>query len=316
MVRASCTRGWGERQSSIDGGSLTAYRIGVRYCEKTAMTRSSPGVRRVAAILNFMASHPGQAFALSDIVRALKLSRATCHALLTGLVEVGYLYRASDKTYVLGPALAAIGRAAAEHSSPLHVAQPEMRQLADRFDVVCGAYFLEGDNLHLRDRATSLSHVAYPVPLGTRMPLRSVQAAAFFANAPAAADAWLERTDVPPTPQGRELMFAGMEFVRKHGFLPLAWRDRPGTGSIAEGMGAHTDDLPVLPLCKLEANRTYQLAAIMAPVQGRHGQVGFCLLMAGFAGSMTATQIANAGESLHSACSRIARFSDPLAVSH
>jgi DNA-binding IclR family transcriptional regulator len=55
------------------------------------MSRSSPGVMRVAAILNFIADHPGQAFAMTDLVRALKLSRATCHALLTGLVEVGYL---------------------------------------------------------------------------------------------------------------------------------------------------------------------------------------------------------------------------------
>ena len=114
---------------------------------------------RVAAILNFIADHPGQAFALTDLVRALKLSRATCHALLTGLVDVGYLYRTTDKTYVLGPALAAIGRTAAEHFSPLQVAQPEMRSLADEFDIVCGAYFLEGDTIHLRERAASLSHV-------------------------------------------------------------------------------------------------------------------------------------------------------------
>ena len=68
------------------------------------MTRSSPGVHRVVAILNFFADHPGQAFTLTDLVRALKLSRATCHALLVGLVECGYLYRASDKSYILGPA--------------------------------------------------------------------------------------------------------------------------------------------------------------------------------------------------------------------
>jgi DNA-binding IclR family transcriptional regulator len=278
------------------------------------MTRSSPGVRRVAAILNFMASHPGQAFALSDLVRALKLSRATCHALLTGLVEVGYLYRATDKTYVLGPALAAIGRAAAENSSPLHVAKPEMRQLADRFDVVCGAYFLEGDTLHLRDRATSMSHVAYPVPLGTKMPLRSAQAPAFFANVPDEAEAWLKRTDVPPSEEGRMALFAGIDFVREHGFLPLVWRSgRAGTGSMSEGMGAKTDELPVMPLTHLEPDEIHPLAALMAPVQGRNGMVGFCLLMAGFSGPLSTAQIFAAGESLHAACTRIARFSDPLA---
>lgn len=276
------------------------------------MTRSSPGVRRVAAILNFMASHPGQAFALSDIVRALKLSRATCHALLTGLVEVGYLYRATDKTYVLGPALAAIGRAAAEHSSPLHVAKPEMRQLADQFDVVCGAYFLEGDVLHLRDRATSLSHVAYPVPLGTRMPLRSTQAAAFFADAPAEAEAWLGRTEPKPTPERRTLFYAGMEFVREHGFLVVVRRPEFGSTSLAEGSGAHTDDLPVMAQVEIESAATYPLAALMAPVRGHRGQVGFCLVMAGFPGQMTGGQIMAAGHSLHAACERIARFVQPL----
>jgi DNA-binding IclR family transcriptional regulator len=261
-----------------------------------------------------MASHPGQAFALSDIVRALKLSRATCHALLTGLVEVGYLYRSTDKTYVLGPALAAIGRAAAEHSSPLQVAQPEMRQLADQFDVVCGAYFLEGDMLHLRDRAASLSHVGYPVPLGTRMPLRSVQAAAFYAFAPEEADAWLARTSVKPSPERRELMLAGMAFVREHGFLALV--RKPGaelTGSFSpEGVGIDTDELPVLPIATIEPGKIYPIAALMSPVLEGGGRVSFCLLMAGFTSAMSGTQIFEAGRSLHAASERISQFSGVL----
>ena len=178
------------------------------------MARSSPGVLRVAAILNFMAEHPGDAFALTDLVRALKLSRATCHALLTGLVEVGYLFRTGDKTYVLGPALAAIGRTAVEHFSPMQVAKPEMRALADHFDVVCAAYFLDGDTLHLRDRAASASHVAYPVPLGTRMKLRSAQVAAFFSWTPGTAETWLENAAPRPAPERIALMFEAMTFAR------------------------------------------------------------------------------------------------------
>lgn len=278
------------------------------------MTRSSPGVRRVAAILNFMASHPGQAFALSDIVRALKLSRATCHALLTGLVEVGYLYRATDKTYVLGPALAAIGRAAAEHSSPLQVAQPEMRQLADAFDVVCGAYFLEGDILHLRDRAASLSHVGYPVPLGTRMPVRSAQATAFFANAPAEAEAWLKRTNAAPSAERRELMEKGMAYVRDHGFLVLVRRPGAELSPVLsdEGIGTDTDDLPVLPLVDIAPSQAYPVAAIMAPVLDTAGRASFCLLMAGFNTALSGAQATEAGERLHAACARIAQFSGSL----
>ncbi|MFT4027231.1 MAG: helix-turn-helix domain-containing protein [Novosphingobium sp.] len=279
------------------------------------MTRSSPGVRRVAAILNFMASHPGQAFALSDIVRALKLSRATCHALLTGLVEVGYLYRATDKTYVLGPSLAAIGRAAAEHSSPLQVAQPEMRQLADMFDVVCGAYFLEGDTLHLRDRASSLSHVGYPVPLGSRRPLRSAQAAAFFAHSPVEAEAWLKRSE-EPSAERREAMLASMEFVRQHGFLVLV--RKPGADMAAalasEGLTPNTDDL-VTPATDPIASQIYPVAGMMAPVPDAAGRASFCLLMAGFNSALSGKQIMEAGERLQAACQRIAQFSGTLGQS-
>jgi DNA-binding IclR family transcriptional regulator len=274
------------------------------------MTRSSPGVKRVAAILNFMASHPGQAFALSDIVRALKLSRATCHALLTGLVEVGYLYRATDKTYVLGPALAAIGRAAVEHSSPLQIAQPEMRALADAFDVVCGAYFLEGDWLHLRDRASSLSHVSWPVPLGTRMPLRSVQAPAYFAHNSVELDAWLARTDAPVSPDRRGLIDEGMQFVRTHGFLAmLRTRATDLAQSSGEQLGLHSDDLPVLPLPKIDRNAVYPVAALMAPVLDGAGRANFCLLLAGFGSALSGSRIMEIGEQLHQACTRIARFS-------
>jgi DNA-binding IclR family transcriptional regulator len=274
------------------------------------MSRSSPGVRRVAAILNFIADHPGQAFALTDLVRALKLSRATCHALLTGLVDVGYLYRTSDKTYVLGPALAAIGRTAAQHFSPLQVAQPEMRSIADEFDVVCGAYFLEGDIMHLRDRAASVSHVGYPVPMGTKMKIRSAQAVAYFAWSPREADAWLERARPRPGLAQTELMFKSMELARDLGFVPLV--RRPGVvleGGMAEQVvTAESDDLPVMPLAALDPVTVYPIGAIMAPVFDAKGKVNFCLVMAGFHGAMSGAQISSAGRRLNAACERISSF--------
>ena len=274
------------------------------------MSRSSPGVRRVAAILNFIADHPGQAFALTDLVRALKLSRATCHALLTGLVDVGYLYRTTDKTYVLGPALAAIGRTAAEHFSPLQVAHPEMRSLADEFDVVCAAYFLEGDVIHLRDRAASLSHVGYPVPLGTRMKLRSPQAAAFFAWSPDSADAWLASVQPKPTPERRELMFAAMAFAREHGFVVLVRRpgfDMAG-GDYDRAAGADSDEIPVAPVGAVEDARDYQVGALMAPIFDAGGRVSFCLLMAGFHDAMRGAEVMQAGQRLRAVCERISAF--------
>lgn len=273
------------------------------------MSRSSPGVRRVAAILNFIADHPGQAFALTDLVRALKLSRATCHALLTGLVDVGYLYRTSDKTYVLGPALAAIGRTAADHFSPLQVAQPEMRALADEFDVVCGAYFLEGDTIHLRERAASHSHVGYPVPLGTRMPLRTVHAVAYFARSPREVEAWLERTDHPPSPGQVELMYDAMAFLREHGFVVHV--RRPGidaSSQMHDVLHNKAADVPVEPATNIEADKAYPVMALMAPIYDAKERVTISIVMAGFHHALTGEQIFAAGARLRDACERISDF--------
>lgn len=274
------------------------------------MSRSSPGVRRVAAILNFIADHPGQAFALTDLVRALKLSRATCHALLTGLVDVGYLYRTSDKTYVLGPALAAIGRTAAHHFSPLQVAKPEMRSLADEFDVVCGAYFLEGDTIHLRDRAASVSHVGYPVPMGNRMKLRSALAVAYFAWSLDDAEKWLEAASPKPSQHKRELMFEAMAFAREHGFAVLTRAADFGLAGQTppQDVGADSDEIPVVPLATVVARETYPIGALMAPIFDARGKVSFALVMAGFHGDMTGEEIMGAGARLRGASERISTF--------
>ncbi len=277
------------------------------------MSRSSPGVQRVAAILNFIADHPGQAFALTDLVRALKLSRATCHALLTGLVDVGYLYRTSDKTYVLGPALAAIGRTAAEHFSPLQVAKPEMRELADTYDVVCAAYFLEGDMLHLRDRAASAGHIAYPVPMGNRMPIRSAQVPAFLAWSQDDVKAWLGRAQPPPAPDKLEIMLGAIDFARANGFVILVRNPGVVFGNPSReqlsGNGSDSDELPVICAPQIDLAESYPVAAMMAPVFDKRGRVSFALVMAGFHSAMSGEQAMAAGTALRAACQRISAFS-------
>ena len=274
------------------------------------MARSSPGVRRVAAILDFMADHPGQAFALTDLVRALKLSRATCHALLTGLVEVGYLYRASDKTYVLGPALAAIARTAAANFSPLQVAQPEMRQLADRFDVVCSAVFLEGDSIVIRERAASVSHVGYSAPLGARAKLRSPFAAAFFAWSPEDADDWLNRELPRPNADQREALKESMEFGREHGFL--AFLRNPAVVNAERAaeqvFGAETAEFPVLLAKQLEADEQYPLISVTAPVFERGGKVAFVIGLMGVNRRLRGNEVLEIAEELQGACGRIGDF--------
>ncbi|MBV1918826.1 MAG: helix-turn-helix domain-containing protein [Sphingomonadaceae bacterium] len=274
------------------------------------MSRSSPGVKRVAAILNFIADHPGQAFALTDLVRALKLSRATCHALLTGLVEVGYLFRTSDKTYVLGPALAAIGRTATQHFSPLQVAQPEMRKLADEFNVLCGAYFLEDAVVHLRDRAASAGHVGYPVPLGAHFTLHEALAPAFFFDADNGLDTWLRTTAHEPDEAQQQLFGKAAAFVREQRYIAIERKAgfSMSTTAYDEHIANTMKDIPIQPVIKLDEERAYSIAAIMAPVLDGKGRVSFALGLAGFYNNMSLEQVQDAGCRLREACGRVSSF--------
>lgn len=270
------------------------------------MARSSPGVKRMAAVLDFMADHPGQAFALTDLVRALRLSRATCHALLTGLVEVGYLYRTSEKTYVLGPALATIGRVAAEHFSPIQIAKPEMRRLADLFDVVCSAMFLEGDSIVSRERAASVSHVGYSLPVGTRIRLRPRSMPVFFASAPAEAATYLDQSGA--TAAQRALAESVMAFVRAHGFSVLVGTIAGEAESDAATVSSEDSDFPVVTLDRIAPRETYALSSLTAPVFDARGRVEFVLGLMGFHGTRTGEQILAAGAQLRQACDRIGDF--------
>jgi len=274
------------------------------------MTRSSPGVRRVAAILNFIASHPGESFALSEIVRALKLSRATCHALLTGLVEVGYLFRTNNKTYVLGPALAAIGRAAADNISPLQVAQPEMRQLADQFDVVCSACFLDGDTIEVRARAASASHVGYSIPVGSRPKLRTPFAAPFLTWMPEQdMEQWLATASPAPTPEQCDMLRRSMGFARRHGFvLFLTNPDAEFDLTPEEIFSREHGNFPVSPAFDLDPDGHYDANSVIAPVFDAIGKVSFVVTLMGMRGKKSGREVTEIANALIASCGRISAY--------
>lgn len=274
------------------------------------MTRPSPSVQRVTAVLDFFADHPGQAFTLTDVIRALKLSRATCHALLTGLADSGYLFRANDKSFVIGPRLAAIGRQAEAHFSPLQVAQPEMRRLADHFDVVCSAVFLEGTEIVVRERANSVSHLGESLQRGARLPLRVPFAGVFLAWAgEARLEKWLGQVDPSPVPEALEALNDGIAFAREHGFQIILYRQQHGgrggrVWPIVEGPEERPVGLETHP----EPEQDYPLAAISAPVFHDPETVAFVLTLAGFGRSLRGAQILEAGRELRAACDRIGGF--------
>jgi DNA-binding IclR family transcriptional regulator len=275
------------------------------------MTQCSPGVERVAAILNFMAEHPDHAVTVSDLVRALKISRSTCHTLVASLVQVGYLHRTSDRTYVLGPSLALVGQIAARHASPLLVAQPEMRALAEEFDVICSAFFREGDHLVVRERAASGSNLGWSSPKGTRVRLRPPFAGIFFAwSPPARAEAWLAASAPSATPEQKTLMTEAMAFARCYGFTFSVRNPRfpehqdDGEHAFEQGWS----DLPVSMTPELDPEREYSLISVIAPVFDASQDVAFTLALVGFTGKRAGRDIEHIGRRLRSACDHISSF--------
>jgi DNA-binding IclR family transcriptional regulator len=265
----------------------------------------------VAAILNFMAEHPDQAVTVSDLVRALRISRSTCHTLVASLVRVGYLHRTSDKTYVLGPSLALVGQVAARHASPVLIAQPEMRALADEFDVTCSAFFREGDHLVVRERAASGSNLGWSSPKGARVRLRPPFAGIFYAwSPPERAEAWLATSEPQATPEQRSLMMRAMAFARAYGFTfsvrNTGFSDRPDHGESAFEHGLA--ELPAAMIPELAPEQEYELLSVLSPVFDANQQVLFLLAMVGFNRKVTGRDIERAGGRLRNACDHISSF--------
>ncbi len=275
------------------------------------MAQGSPSAQRVIAILNFFADHPGQAFTLTDLVRSLRLSRATCHAFLTSLANAGYLFRASDKSYVLGPALAAIGQVAGENFSPLQVAQPEMRRLADEFDAVCSAVFRERNDIVVREMATSRSNLGFTLPRDGRLPLRPPFGGIFLAWSPEpdVAD-WLAHLDPPATGEQLDQMRQGMAFVRQNGFqfTVRTPREQPQDLSSDWLFIEAMDERPIQLAMGVEDDKSYRIASVTSPVFGMAGKVAFVLVLVGFTDSRSGREIVAMGHRLREAADRISGF--------
>lgn len=267
------------------------------------MVQTSPGVDRVASILSLMSTRPGQPFAVSDLIKALKISKTTCHTLVASLVRVGYLYRTHDGHYILGPALAAIGQIALRHASPLLVAQPEMRALSDRFDCVCSAYFRERDHLIVRERFVSTSDARWLSPLGTSVRIRPPFGAIFYAwSSEQDVQRWLETSSSGLTADERSNLAEGMAFARKNLFAFTVRSDSAyalpadeGTGLISAGIN-------------LEALVDYSVSSVFAPVFDAGRNVVFTISLGGWAAPVRGATIEAIGESLRQACNRITTF--------
>src|SRR5438034_10332187 len=96
------------------------------------MTRPSPQTDRVVALVDVLMSRPGEGFTLAELTRQLRVHKQSCHSMLQALREAGWVVRhPTRRTYRLGPALIAVGRAAAAESPGAELVHDVLQTLAD-----------------------------------------------------------------------------------------------------------------------------------------------------------------------------------------
>ncbi|MBR7191322.1 helix-turn-helix domain-containing protein [Gordonia sp. JH63] len=99
---------------------------------------ASPPTARVVRIVELLADAEQPALTLAEIVRQTSMSRATAHAVVSELVDCGWLIRdPSAGTFGVGPAFVGLVRNADGADHLVRWAASAARDLCERFDVPC-----------------------------------------------------------------------------------------------------------------------------------------------------------------------------------
>jgi DNA-binding IclR family transcriptional regulator len=254
------------------------------------VARPAPSVERTIAVLKLLADHPRDRFSLSDIARRLNSNKATCHAMLSELVDKGMLIRhLRDKTYMLGPALVGIGSAAArEAHEALDRAQGEMAAIRDELGVSCVATAAVGGEIIIMGRQDASHHLAGYLPVGHRSPHVPPYGAEFLAWSPQEEiDAWLDLHEPSLSAHERDGCYQVLNRIRLAAYHATSFEqvrmlrdlieqlgDLPGAATL----GATLRQLADRPLYQVDYHRELdRITAVMAPVFGPGGQVVLAL---------------------------------------
>ncbi len=129
-------------------------------------------VRRVGEVLSLF--EPGRAeLGVSEVARALGISKSSAHGLLVSLAEIGLLSRTENARYRLGERILSL----AEAYRVTHRLNPEAQallwQVAAGLRCVVSLAVLEGGSVVFVERAAHHPQAGVRVPLGVRLPVHA-----------------------------------------------------------------------------------------------------------------------------------------------
>lgn len=285
--------------------------------------KPSPAVLRAAEILEFLSRRPREPQSLSEIARRTSMSKATCQALLLGLVDAGLVSRhEATRLYGLGPGLIPLGAAAVAGHDVARLALPAMERLSETLMLPVIGAVPAGNRLVVVAATASPRPFTVTLPTGQSVPFVPPIGAAFVAWAgPAEVDAWLDRTPTRLTVEERQHLLDALELIRILGFgLTFDGMVRVALGDAVATLVEHPEDDEVrhrrdelihdlaqsdyLPTA-LEHDRTFRLAQISAPVFDHNGEVVMMLAATPIGMEFGIAGVLQHGQALRSTADRV-----------
>lgn len=287
------------------------------------MPRPALSASRCVDILDFLAAFPNRAFTLSEIAKAAKINLASCHAVLTALADRGYVTRSpQQRTYVLGPALVALG-AAAERGQPLierarDVAATLVRELG--VPVLLGG--IAGDDIVGIISMPDVAGRTAGQREGQRVPLVPPVGASFLAWATEEEiNAWLAKAPGTTDPKLIQSWRGSLEKIREHGYhITLLSRDSVKLSTMLAEFSSrnrvsdYKDDFIDLMNSPgwarlepetIDPDAMYETVSIAAPIFDENGVATYNMCLGGFSKKLKGATLLRYADRLVLACLQV-----------
>lgn len=185
------------------------------------MTATSNPTRRVVKLLDFLIAHPTEGFGLSELARQINVSKATCLAVASTLVEAGYLLQHPQrKTYTVGPALIAAGQAGLSRFPDVNLALEPLRALAVDESLACTVVSPADDQMVVVARVGPADPLRGLSNVGMRVPLVPPYGAVLVGwSDNGTLDAWLRRPPNPLRPDEVDSLRQSIHLARQRGYV-------------------------------------------------------------------------------------------------
>lgn len=247
---------------------------------------SSPPTDRVVAVMQLLGAEPRRAFTLAEIGRALGISRATGHAILTALAAHDWVVRDPETGgYAWGPAIAALARPA---GTTARLFRTRLIELADAIGMQVLLVRRDGTALLVVD-VVGDSLTGAPIRPGFTVPLVAPFGREFVAWAgESAQQAWIDRLDAASS-AFRSRMGRVLADVRRRGYaverlspewlrVHTALQALGGDGNVdvvTARLAATIADVTVVDFLDTELAQgdDHQIATVMVPVFDADGVV-------------------------------------------